>query len=63
MRTVNRANTSMYEQAEELLRGVDVSEFPILTGLREGACATPTRPKYNEAALAAPSFSPSIYLR
>jgi hypothetical protein len=62
MRTVNRANTSMYEQAEELLRGVDVSEFPILTGLREGACATPTRPKYNEAALAAP-FSPSIYLR
>jgi hypothetical protein len=62
MRTVQRHNASMYEHAEELLRGVDVSEFPILTGMRDGVCATPTRPKCNDAASTVP-FSPSIYLR
>ena len=56
MRTVNRANANMYEQAEELLRGVDITEIPILAGM-----STPTRPRRHDMVTSVP-FSPSMYL-
>ena len=56
MRTVKSANTSMYERAEELLRGVDVTEVPILAGM-----TTPTRPRRNDTVAPVP-FSPSQFL-
>jgi len=56
MRTVNRANANMYEQAEELLRGVDITEIPILAGM-----STPTRPRRHDTVTPVP-FSPSMYL-
>jgi len=59
MRTVNRANLNMYEQAEELLRGVDAADVAALAG---AACGTPTRPKKLPEQVTAP-FSPSMYLR
>jgi len=68
MRTMNRTNANMYEQAEELLRGVSAADFPIMAGLRENGATptTPTKPKYNNdetgATCAAP-FSPSMYFR
>ena len=68
MRAMNRTNANMYEQAEELLRGVSAADFPVVAGLRENGATptTPTKPKYNNdetgATCAAP-FSPSMYLR
>jgi hypothetical protein len=66
LRTMNRANASMYEQAEQLLRDVAPGDIPIMAGLISSRAhpTTPTRPKYNnvEETAGAP-FSPSVYFR
>ena len=59
MRAVNRTNVNMYEQAEELLRGVDAADVATLAG---AGCGTPTRSKKLPEQVTAP-FSPSMYLR
>ena len=59
MRAVNRTNVNMYEQAEELLRGVDAADVAALAG---AGCGTPTRSKKLPEQVTAP-FSPSMYLR
>ena len=59
MRAVNRTNVNMYEQAEELLRGIDAADVAALAGAGGG---TPTRSKKLPEPVTAP-FSPSLYLR
>lgn len=67
MRTMNRANASIYEQAEELLRGINAADISVMAGLKENGAlpTTPTRPRYNNDEIGASyvPFSPSLYLR
>ena len=63
MKNTARLNMSMYEQASELLKGIDASDIPILAGITQGgSCATPTRPSRHDDGASVVPFSPSMYL-